>query len=196
MSAFLFRPADSPLQQNRKHAHRRNERSHSSTWRNCSTFGFNITTGSPNRTSDFCLLSPSTTLPQSSRPKLGKLPDESCREEFERQWSQVTKKVRVGTAQSSSESKGHPTRTARRLWWPSLSPEVLAEDLDPHLEVENQAVFCSRCCSRSAEAAFGCCSWCNDKQGGQSTARHIPARFRVELTQLSPAVRTLLAGRS
>jgi hypothetical protein len=56
---------------------------------------------------------------------LGKLPHEATQEEFKDRWSRVAIKIRsrTGTASKSHEPL--------RLWWPAISSDFLAEDLEP-----------------------------------------------------------------
>jgi DNA helicase HerA-like ATPase len=58
----------------------------------------------------------------------GKLPHESSRKEFEKQWSNVAIRIR-------GRSQGRPRANHEQLtlWWPALSVEFLGEDLNPML---------------------------------------------------------------
>ena len=56
---------------------------------------------------------------------MGKLPTELSRKHFTDQWSKVSVKVLTGDS-----DKGLPFEEFK-IWWPSLSPEFLAENLDP-----------------------------------------------------------------
>ncbi len=57
----------------------------------------------------------------------GILPHESSREEFAARWSAVSLRIRTGSTRQFRHSE------RLRLWWPSISVEFLAEELDPML---------------------------------------------------------------
>lgn len=60
-----------------------------------------------------------------------KLPHEASRKDFETLWNQVSIRVRTGGV-----PERHPGHEQFRFWWPSLSVEFLAEELDPMLRSE------------------------------------------------------------
>jgi len=57
----------------------------------------------------------------------GRLPHEASREQFTRRWSRIPVRIRTGSARRFR----HAERL--KLWWPSISVEFLAEELDPML---------------------------------------------------------------
>jgi Helicase HerA, central domain len=64
---------------------------------------------------------------------IGKLPHESRRQDFASAWADVSK--RILTARATSDETPYERL---QVWWPDLSVELLAEDLDP---IERSAVY-------------------------------------------------------
>jgi hypothetical protein len=58
------------------------------------------------------------------------LPHEASREEFATRWSKV--QIRIKTGVGKQDANFQPLQ----LWWPSLSMEILAEDVDPLLRTD------------------------------------------------------------
>jgi Helicase HerA, central domain len=63
--------------------------------------------------------------------RIGRLAHESSRNEFVARWAKVSKSIRINTG--GNQFGEGPNYERLQLWWPSLSDEILAEDLPPML---------------------------------------------------------------
>jgi hypothetical protein len=60
----------------------------------------------------------------------GKLPHEASRDEFATKWQRIPIRIRTGRRTKGSKASGYEPL---QLWWPSLSMDFLAEDVEPML---------------------------------------------------------------